>query len=90
MDKSYPSGKMINGNVADTDTPEKCLEKCNLDSNCNFWDKDSNYCRHRSNEGKDGEVETPGSSAGPKNCIFSKCISKNKKHTCHSCLCQIL
>ena len=75
MDKSYPGGKMINGNVADTDTPEKCLEKCNLDSNCNFWDFDEgSTCRHHSNEGKNGEVATSGSTGGPKNCIFSKCI----------------
>ena len=70
---------MINDEVDDADTPEKCLEKCNLDSNCNFWDIDSkSTCRHRSNEGENGEVETIGSSGGAKNCILGKCISKIK------------
>ena len=70
---------MINDEVDDADTPEKCLEKCNLDSNCNFWDIDSkSTCRHRSNEGENGEVETIGSSGGAKNCILGKCISKNR------------
>ena len=62
---------------ADADTPEECLEQCNLNSTCKFWDIDnseSKICRLRSNEGPSGLVETSGSSYGQKYCIFSKCI----------------
>ena len=64
---------------ADADTAEECLEKCNSNSTCKFWDIATDpisklpICRLRSNEGS-GLVESIGSSYGQKNCIFSKYI----------------
>ena len=63
---------MINDN-ANANTPDECLQKCNLDSSCKFWDFDKGrICRLRSSEGKKGKVETSGSSSGPKHCVLSK------------------
>ena len=66
---------MLSDNVDNADTPEKCLQQCNLNSGCNFWDIDeTGVCRLRSNQGTSGKVDTSGSSCGPKNCIFSKSL----------------
>jgi hypothetical protein len=61
---------------ADADAAAECLEKCNSDSTCKFWDISSaNACILRSNEGI-GLIESIGRSYGQKNCVISKYILK--------------
>ena len=67
-------------------SPEKCLEKCNLELNCNFWDYGMSgsgiakryYCRLRSNSGG-GRFKIPGYTYGTRNCSLGKIVNVSVK-----------
>ena len=51
----------------DVKSADKCLEKCNLDSKCNFWDFGYGTCCGRSHS-EGGAQPAKGYAFGPKNC----------------------
>ena len=61
-------------NDANANTAEDCLEECNSNPQCKYWDIVNDVCRLRSDEGSGGLVQQIGSSYGQKYCIFSKFI----------------
>ena len=67
---------MVNNNVKDVYTAEKCQKQCQITKSCNFWDFEDfrkyHICRLRANAGLKGKVSSPGYFYGTKNCIFSK------------------
>ena len=78
-EKAYHSGSMFK----DYSSPEvtdasQCLDKCNSDSSCKFWDYGEGWCRLRSDSGQ-GEEKANGYSFGAKNCIFES-SSKTRKN----------
>ena len=76
--KAYHSGSMFK----DYSTPSlsnanQCLDKCNSDNACKFWDYGDGWCRLRSNSG-DGEQLANGYSFGSKNCKFESSSEMSK------------
>ena len=51
----------------DVKSADKCLEKCNSDSKCNFWDFGYGTCCGRSHS-KGGAQPAKDYAFGPKNC----------------------
>ena len=47
----------------------ECLQKCNSDNACKFWDFGEGWCRLRSTSGN-GPQSASKYSSGPKNCII--------------------
>ena len=61
MLRDYSMSQVTNAN--------QCLDKCNSDRSCEFWDYGGGKCRLRKNSGSGPKVAY-GYSYGPKNCIF--------------------
>ena len=67
---AYHSGKMIKDFHSDKiDHPYECLQKCNSEETCNFWDYGQGWCRLRSTSGE-GPQNDFEYSYGTKNCKF--------------------
>ena len=71
-DIAYHSGKITAPRHPQIRDPEKCLEKCDEDSSCLFWDFDTSkkICRLRSESGPKGEEVSNGYTSGSKYCVF--------------------
>ena len=61
---------MVNGN-ADANNAKECLDRCNNDVNCMFWDYGDGYCRLRSDSGN-GPTAYSGYEYGTKGCSYGK------------------
>ena len=68
MGYAFHSGEMVNGN-APADTTAECLNQCNNEPECKFWEFGDDYCRLRSNDGNGAEVAESYVS-GPKFCFL--------------------
>ena len=66
--QAYHSGMLLadDSNVVDE---KECLEKCNSEDSCKFWDFGEGWCRLRTDAGNGPQVDNKYTS-GPKNCIF--------------------
>jgi len=60
---AYDSGHMVDGD-ADGDTVKECLQSCQSNNACKYWDYDGDYCRLRSNTGPHGLMKRAGAAAG--------------------------
>ena len=65
---SYESGTIINGD-APANNAQQCLNQCNAEQQCKFWDFGNNHCRLYSDKG-DGPDPAVLYDFGAKNCVY--------------------
>ena len=81
---AYHNVEMVDDVDREVANPKECLEKCNNDDSCFFWDFhfSSARCRLRKEwTGADGpEQDDNEYTAGSKNCIFEWCAKLYDNH----------
>ena len=68
---AYHSGAMFDDfPSSQVSTAKECLEKCNGDDRCKFWDFGGGWCRLRSSSGTGAQTDN-GYTSGPRYCALS-------------------